>query len=820
MPSIPPLDPNFETSIEELCQPLPKKKRVLKRFFLLFVPIVVIFTILLCTKHEISKPLVFLKGPCPDFVGRKEILDILYQDLLRGKTKKEYHHAALIKVLWGMGGYGKSEIAIEFANRYLAQFSLIWTFYCDSQEHIDQGYRLLAQKLELLNPGESLEKVKERVHFYLENESQSLPWLLIYDNVEEEFTDLPQRGGVVLITSQKKILNPEYLLEVTPFQKNEAIQLLEKITGESLSPMMEELVNDLEGIPLLLNYAAHYIKATPGCDIEDYQQIFSSNLPLWNHIDVNQRYLKSLATSWQFPLKTLEKVSPLALKWLYVCSYLSPEYIPEYWIDGEARIKKDILSALCNFGIVRYDAETETFSIHRFFQYMIRESRKNYLEEDLKQAVELLAKHARDYKFSDFSTWNQGRLWYLHATELLKRLVSSSVHHSLTLEKAHLFEGIGEWCAFNFRFEEAVHAHQNALQLRKSSLPENDIDIGLSHARLGWALYNASRFEEALQACQNALQILPRYSDHRNWVAIIFNIKGLTLGDLGEYEESLRCHLKALDIRLKILDIPNLENDIIVNALIKIREKVIDLRRSQQLSEALQLHERIVDVARSLNNIGRCYGYLKKYALASEFLDSALQVYEKNCGKEHPLYSRTLRTKGFELIEQGKYSQALKIFEQTLSIGVPKTGKNFAELSYSWIGIGWSHFYQKNYKKASTAFKNARNIMKDHNEKILYEIKCYRGLCLSYLKTGHIDKGLKYLTQWIERCSTVFRTSPKMENCFKEFLEALNEAKAAGATKEQLTGPLVLGQKLCQEAFGKDHNLTFQLSEQHLGQPL
>ncbi len=801
MPSIPPLDPNFETSIEELCKPLPKKKRFSKRFFLILIPIVAIFILIVSRNHEVSKPLVFLKGPCPDFVGRKEILDILYQDLLQGKTKKEYQHSALTKVLRGMGGYGKSEIAIEFANRYLSQFSLIWTFYCDSQEHIDQGYRLLAQKLGLLNPAESLEKVKERVHFYLENDAHSLPWLLIYDNVEEEFTDLPQRGGVVLITSQKKILNPEYLLEVTPFKKNEAIQLLEKITGESQTPIMEELVNDLEGIPLLLNYAAHYIKATPGCGIDDYQQIFLSNLHLYNTGDVNQRYLKSLATSWQFPLKALENKNPVALKWLYVCSYLSPEYIPEYWIDGNPSSKKEILSALRNFGIIRYDAETKTFSIHRFFQYMIRESRKNNIEEDLTQAVELLSNHAKDYKFSELSTWATGRLWYLHACEVVKWFEKLN-SKTMKLSEALLFDGIGEWCSFNSRYSEAVRTQEKALDLRLSVLPPNDHSIGNNYVCLAWSLINSSRFKEALEPAEKGEEILKNGSFLD--FAEALHIKAMVLRCLGRVEEAIEYNLKALSIRLEEMGI--FESDF--EQVNKKRKEVIALRELNRSHEALLLHEKIVDIGRSLGNLGLCFHKIGKHQIAAKYFENCASIYEYNCGKTHPLFSRSLRSRAWNSLEQGQYDLAQKFFEQAITL----QQKDSVEIAYTYSGLGWCFVYKGDFKQALRYFKKTRSLLKHHPDEYLFlqaKEKFFRGMGLCYLKCGRIEKGLKYLVKQLRRAKELYANTPNMLLYLDEFHTDLKTAHSA--TLEQLQKAATVGYQISLETLGEGHPITKDL---------
>jgi hypothetical protein len=63
-----------------------------------------------------------LPGRNPNFTGRGELLERLGEELQAGKA------AAVVQVqaVYGLGGIGKTQLAIEYAYRYQADYDLIW----------------------------------------------------------------------------------------------------------------------------------------------------------------------------------------------------------------------------------------------------------------------------------------------------------------------------------------------------------------------------------------------------------------------------------------------------------------------------------------------------------------------------------------------------------------------------------------------------------------------------------------------------------------------------------------------------------------------
>jgi tetratricopeptide (TPR) repeat protein len=766
----------------------------------------------------------YLKGPCPDFIGRQRYIDLLYRDLLQNQNQKDFHHLLKIKVLWGKGGLGKSELAREFAHRFRPSFSLIWTFYCDSQEHMDQGYRDLAEKLGLAKAKESLEIIKEKVHFHLENHSFDRPWLLIFDNVEKEFS-FPQRGGSILITSQKQMLNPELRLEMEPFSPEESLALLEKITHEKRGPAMEQLVKDLEGIPLLIYYAAHYIKATPGCDAVDYQKLFAQRLsekegPLWIEMDVNRRYFKSLAASWQFPLNSLKKENPQALKWLFVCSYLYPEYIPEEWIDDwlekPSEIeRKELLKALQTYGVIHYEKKTKTFSMHRFFQYMIRESRKNHRQEDLSQVVSLLAQHANDYQFSDYSSWKQGQLWYLHACEAQKWLLQQPQFSQLVrVKEMHFYEGIGNWCDGNNNFQEALGAYKKVLILKESILDRHSPQIGITYNDIAKVLNILSRPAEALQACEKAESLQAHLAGEEALIyARTLLTKGHILSHIGKSKEALNCHQQSLKIRLENLGYfhPNLEYSL--NRLEDIANEITHnmalLKQQGRYHEALELHEKIIGIGRSFYNISHCLLKTNQPLQALEIADRILQIYREMLDNKHPYLAWITMKKADCLHDLGNYQQALDLFHEALSLLTTLRGNDHIDLADCWNGIGKCYLQMGKFKKAREAFKNGLRIGLQHEGgKSYLSLEARHGLGSSYIKEGHFKKGLRCLLAELKTSAEVYKNTPKIAALLQEFNAQLKEAAGKIGKTDEIKQAAAEAYSMSADALGLHHSVT------------
>lgn len=708
-----------------------------------------------------------LRSPLPNFIGRKLYLEALEREF-EFKKKNEVAFS-MVKQIWGMSGFGKSELAIEFANKHIHEFSFIWTFHCETQDQLDQGYNQLAEKLGISRQKEeSVEELKRKVHVFLENYSSY--WLLIYNDVQIPLKEIPQRGGIVLVTSQVKVLDPTFIMEIGPLSKEESIEVLKKITGEGSSREMELLAEDLGGIPLLVNQSAHYIKMTPGCTVAEYQKLFLNEVER-SVSKQTQEHLRRLSASWEFTSKALEKECPLALNWLFVSSYLYAEHVFEDWIDiWVPKSKKEVLKILQDYGIIRYEKDTKTFSVNRLLQTIIREVRKGNFEEDLEKAISFLIKVLKAYDQDSVHSLNQEMWIYSHVYELIKWTTFSRIPNLpyLTL----LYEEIAKLGIITYDcYLESLETNFKALTLKEPSLHSNPIEHGIAHANLGEVYYKLGRYFEALGSSNQAETLLnPHFSERPLAVALNLNIKGLILWELGELEKSLEVHKRALEIF----------------------QKYILTNRSL--------------LGFSINNTALCLRDLGRYEEAMEYVNKALEIYQKYC-PNHPWHIWALQNKAWVFYHQNKIKEALDCFNQALALD-EKIRHNNPGLAYSWNGIGWCYIVLSNFSMAKECFEKALKLGELRlSPRIL--IRAYKGLGWAYIHAKEFDKGLEALYTHLKKTFENYRNSPKMLAALKDFQKACEMAKIA---KVEIKPLAQKAYEISNITLGSDHPITSYFS--------
>jgi len=141
-------------------------------------------------------PPVWNVGPRnPAFVGRDATLVDLRERLRSGGN-------AVVQALHGMGGVGKTQVALEYAYRYAGAYDVVWWISAEETGLIGEQYAALAVELDLTPPQADTASAVGALRTYLRGHSR---WLLLLDNAESprELRDwLPAGPGHTLITSR------------------------------------------------------------------------------------------------------------------------------------------------------------------------------------------------------------------------------------------------------------------------------------------------------------------------------------------------------------------------------------------------------------------------------------------------------------------------------------------------------------------------------------------------------------------------------------------------------------------------------------------
>src|SRR5262249_22072179 len=156
------------------------------------------------------------------FTGRGSVLDQLRDRLSASIT------VVVPQALFGLGGVGKTQVAIEYAYRFAANYDVVWWISAEQVSQVRSALGELARELRLQETdtlGESVRQVRDALR-------QGRPgrWLLIFDNVGDPETIrefIPQGPGHVLLTSRNQEWTQDAtVVEITTFSRSESITFL------------------------------------------------------------------------------------------------------------------------------------------------------------------------------------------------------------------------------------------------------------------------------------------------------------------------------------------------------------------------------------------------------------------------------------------------------------------------------------------------------------------------------------------------------------------------------------------------------------------
>ena len=176
------------------------------------------------------------------FVGRNTEITTLAQVMISSSTDAMYRKVCLFH---GIGGMGKSQLAIEFTQKHQEYFSAIFLITSSTKEKMRRSIAALAQRL-------PQPQIPERARSLSKNTAKDfdaivedvLNWLLIFDNVDREYSvqsDDPEAFDI-----------KEYL----PEADQGSILIISRLAGMwhlAASDIKLELFDELQG-ELLINF--------------------------------------------------------------------------------------------------------------------------------------------------------------------------------------------------------------------------------------------------------------------------------------------------------------------------------------------------------------------------------------------------------------------------------------------------------------------------------------------------------------------------------------------------------------------------------------
>jgi tetratricopeptide (TPR) repeat protein len=317
-----------------------------------------------------------VRRPNPEFTGREAEIVELRDGLLTARQPVVY-------ALHGMGGVGKTQIALEYAHRFSSQYDIIWWF---DAEHVDQlpvHYTELAKRLGVAKPEAGSES---NAHALLQHLQTRGRWLLILDNAEQPDRVepwLPEGPGHVLITTR----TPDWRgiahqVDLGVFERSDSLGYLFARIPAIGSEQADRLAQDLGDLPLALAQAAGVLRT--GMSVVRYRELLATNTARLLQESDLRNYPTPLAATVNIAVARLRAEGHQnAEALLRLGAFLGPDPIPTAWLEtARAHISTvpgdpddlmwphNALRPLSRYGVARTDLDT--FQIHRLTQAVLR----------------------------------------------------------------------------------------------------------------------------------------------------------------------------------------------------------------------------------------------------------------------------------------------------------------------------------------------------------------------------------------------------------------------------------------------------------------
>jgi tetratricopeptide (TPR) repeat protein len=641
--------------------------------------------------------------------------------------------------VYGLGGIGKTQLAVEYAYRHRWDYDIIWWITADEPTTLALGYAQLARALGLkFSPETSLEDIRHVTRRVLSDRDD---WLLILDSAP----DLPsiqnyfplRPVGNIIVTSRNASWGERVTAQpLPPFSRTEAISFLRKRTGRNdPNEIAKKLAQALGDLPLALEQAAAVIHEAH-ISFEEYLRRFETH---WAELLTQGRrsseYPDSVAMTWELSFRQVEEVSEASADLLRFCAFLGSERIPrQFLLESSDYVPAPLNAALSNPDqltdaldpLLHYsliNVNDQGVWLHRLVSGLTR----NRLFDDTRQrwastAVKRMGA-AFDFQSGDLATWSRcadllpmAEAAAKHAEELKVQLVDA----------ANLLDTAGRYLHRTAQFEQAKQVLDRALKIYERTLGAAHPKVSGVANNLGRVLTRLGDHERASKLFERALSIdQVIYGDSDPHVATVVNNYGLAMHARGELETARQQFEWALRVYEDHYGWNNPKTASVLNNLGYVVHQLGDpatarnyFERALQTAEASygMDHPMIASILCNLGNVRKSLGELNE---ARTDLERALRIDEKAYGGTHPDVARDLEGLGAVLEATRELEAARECFERALAIDEGIYGASSVHLVRRLNALGRLLRECGDPAAAKTAFDRATAILNETRGKQL-----------------------------------------------------------------------------------------------------
>ncbi|MBV9692043.1 MAG: helix-turn-helix domain-containing protein [Ktedonobacteraceae bacterium] len=463
------------------------------------------------------------------FTGREEVLFRIQAALTQEQTVPQSQPQAIT----GLGGIGKTQIAIEYAYRYRHFYNIVVWMRADTPELLTSDFLLLANLLHLPERNEQdqtimVEAVK---HWFGRNQR----WLLILDNANDleivsNFIPVEGNGHVLLTTRSQATGTIAQRISIETMSKEEGILFLLRRSeyiktnstveqvSETIRSQAQTIVEELGGLPLALDQAGAFIEETR-CTMADYLKFYKTRRKklLRKRGQDAAGHPEPVATTWELSFEKVKLANPAAAELLGLCAFLHPDTIPEAMLEAGASelglvlqpVVEDsvefneAIRELLKHSLVSRNPEEKTLHTHRLVQTVLKDAMSVEMQQQgVRRAIRMIKRAFPNPP--DFTNWPSFQCYLPHVQVCVEQLQQLKIRF---IEAAQLFHqsGLFLWRSGRYgevplHYEQAAQFIQHALKIYEWACGPGHVYVTNTQHELGQLYVELGKYTEEKQA--------------------------------------------------------------------------------------------------------------------------------------------------------------------------------------------------------------------------------------------------------------------------------------------------------------------------------
>lgn len=690
-----------------------------------------------------------------------------------------------VSALVGLGGVGKTQVALQLAHwakENNPELSIFWVPAL-SDSTFRQACADIAKELAIETSGDDDPRALLRQHLCSPGAGE---WLLIVDNADDDallFGDnsavteglmdfLPQsESGRILITTRSvKVADNAArgaVVHMGEMSFEDAMSHLEKSLNHSDgvrdSPEGNELLAELEHLPLAITQAAAYLNQNP-TSIPGYLDLLRKTpqdliiLMSYEFRDTT-RYKNSknaIATTWLVSFEQIRRSDPVAADLLTFISFIQPKAIPLSLLPPckyEARMAAAI-GTLCEYSFLSNRAENKVFDMHS----LVHMATQIWVSRGPGAARE--AERAILYVNGDFPKCEHENrfLWREYMPHALKLLEGTKGHD--IRERYDLLQRVGVCLRFDGRIKEAVRCFEQNYQWRSENFAATDDDRLVAQHSLGSIYVDDGQAQRSIKLLEDVVNVEKKKFPHEHPSRLA------SQHQLAEaYAENGKVK-KAIDL---------------LEVVVGIREKVLAHDHPDRLA--------------SQHGLAMAYVKNGEAKKAIHLLEVVVGIENKAQAEDDPERLASQHGLAKAYLESGEAKKAIDLLEVVVGIREKALAEDHPSRLASQQGLALSYLKDGQVKKAVDLLEVVVGI----REKVLAEDHPHRlasqqALAAACLDDGQVDRAIELLEHVVRTRARIYEEGDPRLQVSQDWLADAYEKRNQGQDVEGRPGDAVGGE--------------------------